>query len=183
MKKTVKKQASLDKITLAIILYFISRLDGILGKTHLQKLLFLTDLLAMKKFKEQITALEYKRYLHGPYSSKVEEYTNHLSGRGYIESKEFPLSMGNSTYTRYYSKKRIPIKEKLLKEMGPDKFVIVDEVVDSFGNISLQNLLDIVYSIPSVKESKMDDSLDMLEVAKKIKPEADAGEDFNDLHL
>ena len=156
-------QQTLDKNTLGVVFYFVSKLNGILGKTHLQKLLFLTDLIAMKKLKEKITTIEYKKYKHGPYSAEIDDYTNHLIDLNYIESKEFPLSSNNAKkYTRYYLKKNIPIKEKLLKSLGSKKLLVVDEIADSFGNLSLQNLLDIVYNLPIVKNSKMDSLLDII---------------------
>lgn len=158
----MKTAKTLDKNTLGVIFYFISRLDGILGKTHLQKLLFLTDLLSMKKLKTKITSIEYKRYKHGPYSAELEKYTNHLINLDYIEAKEFPLLSNNTKkYTRYHLKKHISIKENLLKSLGPEKLLVIDEVTDSFGNLSLQNLLDIIYNLPIVKNSKMDSLLDI----------------------
>ncbi len=172
----VKSEAKLDKDTLAVVFYLISRLDGILGKTHLQKLLFLSDILAMRRLKEKITVMEYKKYLHGPFTVELDNYTNHLSNIGYIEIKKFPLTRKETkSYTRYYLKKEVSIKEQLLKSLGPEKLLIIDEVVDSFGNLSLQNLLDIVYKLPIVQESKRDDILD---VAKKTESEPEEKEDL-----
>ena len=71
-------------------------------------------------------------------------------------------SFRDKKYTRYYLKKNIPIKEKLLKSLGSKKLLVVDEIADSFGNLSLQNLLDIVYNLPIVKNSKMDSLLDII---------------------
>ncbi len=173
----MESQKKFDKNTLAIIFYLIHRLDGILGKTHLQKLLFLVDLFAIRKLEQQITVMKYKRYLHGPYSSILDEYTNHLSELGHIEAKEFPYNRGKKPkiYTRYYSKKNISIREELLNLIGADKLLIVDEVADSFGNISLQKLLDIVYNLPIMKNSEINDILDF---TKKIgKPTNNEEED------
>lgn len=160
---------NLDKNTLAVILYFISRLDGVLGKTHLQKLLFLTDLLAIKKLKEPVTALEFRRYKHGPYAQSVDIYTSNLVKKGFIEVKEFPLySIPNKTYTRYYLKKSTPIKKDvILSLIGPEKLIVVDEVVDSFGNLGLRNLLDFIYDLEVIKSTKNNSLLDLAKTLKE----------------
>lgn len=161
-----------DKNTLALILYFISRLNGVLGKTHLQKLLFLTDLISSKRFQEKITAIEYKRYLHGPYSSQLNDYTEKLSKSDWIEIKELPfINDPSKKYVRYYSKKPTQIKQQLLKNLGPDKMLLIDEVIDSFGNMSLQDVLEIVYGLQIIKASEMDKPLEMAKKIESKEPE------------
>lgn len=170
-------KTELDKTTLAIVLYFISRLDGVLGKTHLQKLLFLTDLISSKKFKEQLTAVRFQRYNYGPYSAEVKTYTKALEDAGRIVEREFEFSNDASKkYTRYYLSKPVPIKEYLIKTIGPEKFLVLDSVVDSYGNMGLQELLDIVYSLPIMEKAKMNELLD---VASQTEDEdSDAEIDF-----
>lgn len=156
---------TLDKDTLYIIFYFIERLDGVLGKTHLQKLLFLTDLLAVRKFKKKLTKIDYKKYLHGPYSEVVDEYTAHLAEKGAIEEKKFPVSTGVGFYSRYHKKKQGSIKSNLVANLGAEKVLLIDDVVNSFGNMSLQQVLDVVYKLEIVKDAKKNTPLD---VAKEI---------------
>lgn len=168
-------EVGLDKITLGVIDYLVSRLDGVLGKTHLQKLLFLSDLMSMKKLRQPITKISFHRYTHGPYSEEVADYTKQLVSIGHIDEREFSfMSDNNKKYTRYYLKKPMKIKEFLLKQIGADKMIVLDEVIDSYGNISLQNLLDIVYNLPVMKKAEMNQVLDL-----SNKGQEESGEDIS----
>lgn len=153
-KKRKPDQQKLDKITLVTILYFISSLDGVLGKTHLQKLLFLTDLIATRKFKKKITVIDYKLYHFGPFSDEIAAYTTHLEKKELITIREYPFTTDpNKTYTRFYIRKPMNVKKKLIGLVGADKFIVLDDVVKSFGNMSLQNVLDVVYNLQIVSEA------------------------------
>lgn len=158
----VSSKQRLDENTLRVIFYFIERLNGALGKTHLQKLLFLSDLLAAKKLKAKISALNYKRYKHGPFSDEVDRYTAQLAKSGKIEIREFPfMTDTRKKYIRFFVKSAGSVREKLLTELGSEKVMLLDEIVDSYGNISLNNLLDVVYKLPEVKDTAMNDILDV----------------------
>lgn len=164
-KISPQPKKKLNNTTLYVIFYLIQQLNGVLGKTHLQKLLFLGDLLSMKKFKEQITPLQYRRHYYGPYSSEVQDYTRCLERKGFIEIKELPLD-GSNKYVRFYSKKEVNVKPKILEKIGPEKTLLLDEVIHSFGNISLQEVIDIVYNLEIVKNTPPSSPLDF---AKEIK--------------
>jgi len=154
----------LNKSTLYLILYFIEKLDGVLGRTHLQKLLFLTDLMSTKKIKETITELEYQKYAYGPYCEEVSNYIEELSQNDLIEEKVFPFYNDMSKkYARYYLKKKVSIREKVKEFFGLEKMMIIDEVIQSYGNISLQTLLDIVYDLQIVKDTELCKPLKMAE--------------------
>lgn len=156
---------TLDKSTLQIIFYLIERLDGVLGKTHLQKLLFLTDLLAVRKFKQKLTKIDYKKYHHGPYSEVVDEYTAHLAKKGAIVERRFPVSTGDGFYSRYHKKMHGTVKDNLVASIGAERVLLIDDVINSFGNMSLQQVLDVVYKLELVKDAKKNTPLD---VAKEI---------------
>ena len=159
MKMVAKK---LDKNTYEIIFYFIERLDGVLGKTHLQKMLFLADLLSMKKFKEKITAIDYRKYHYGPYSEIVNDYTTKLKDKGAITEKEFSFRDGSDrTYSRYYKKINASIKSSLMENIGAERVVLLDEGINSYGNMSLQGVLDVVYKLELVKGAEKNKPLDM----------------------
>lgn len=175
---TKQTPTKLDPTTLAIIFFYIQRLDGVLGKTHLQKLLFLTDLIGMRKFKTKFTNIEYVKNHYGPYSDKVDEYTTRLNEKNLIEVRVFPLSNTEGTYTRYYKKSSISPKDTLINKLGSEKVLILEEVVDSFGRLSLQEVLDVVYSLQTVKNSVKQTPLD---VAKILENEDDDHTEFLDL--
>ena len=166
----MKNNKEIDKTTLVIILYVIQKLDGILGKTHLQKLLFLINLRAYMKFKKPLLKLEFEKYKYGPFSYQVDHYIDNLETKNLIRSKENTYS-GDKKYVRYYcSKKFVDIKEYLSEniELNSKEIALLDEVIDSYGSISLRDLLDIVYSLPSVKKTEY---CQPIEVAKKIEDE------------
>ena len=156
-----KAKIQLDPLTLKIILFFIDQLDGVLGRTHLQKLLFLTDLLSSKKLNKQLTNLDYTKFHFGPYSKKVQDYVKALETKGLIKEREYTfLSDTNKKYSRFIISRKTGIREKLLEELGPDTFVMLDDVAKSFGNMTLNELLDFVYSLQMVKTSEKNEKLD-----------------------
>lgn len=158
----------LDGNTLAIILYLIEKLNGVLGKTHLQKMLFLVNLLSVKKNKEPLTKLQFEKYHFGPYSKEIEEYTKHLKKKGLIEERKFPLSNSkDKTYVRYYFKHSGSIKKQLFEKIGAKKMLLLDDIINSYGNICLQDILDVVYSLQTVKKSKLHTPLEMAQIIKE----------------
>lgn len=159
---------NLDKITLTIILYFIEKLNGVLGKTHLSKLLFLTDLLSIKRFNKPLSDLKFVKYHYGPFSNKINKYLGELKEKEYIEIRKIPFINEPKTYTRYYSNKKVPITSIILEALdgNSEKKTLLDEVINSYGNISLQQLLDIVYSLQIVKDAKPLETI--LEKSKEV---------------
>lgn len=172
-----KQQSILDKKTLAIILYFIEKLNGALGKTHLQKMLFLTDLIYSKKFKKQLTALDYKKYTYGPYAEAVNDYTDLLVSKNLIEQRSFPFSSDpEKKYTRFYSSSKTSVKKLLAHLINDEEFVLLEEIIDSYGNMSLHDVLDIVYQLELVKTSEKNTPLDFAQKKLENKEEEIEGE-------
>lgn len=169
-------EKDLDKSTLFLILYLIEKLNGVLGRTHLQKLLFLSDLMSVKKFKEQLTKLEYQKYFYGPYSQEVKKYVDYLINSDLIEERVLSfIDDSTKKYARYYLKSKISFRDKVLEYFGPDKTILINEVIQSYGNIGLQSLLDIVYNLQLVKDTEI---CKPLKIAKEIKnSETDLVED------
>lgn len=158
--------SQINKTTTALIYYIISRLNGVLGKTHLQKLLFLTDLISANKYNQKVTDIEYKKYFHGPYSDEVKNHTDLLAQKGLIEAKEFSFNDGSHrAYTRFYAVKPANVQDYLIGKLGSDKMVVLEDVISSFGNMSLKNLLDVVYGLQIVSKSELNDPLKMVEKA------------------
>lgn len=168
-------EKTLDKNTLLVVLYLIERLNGVLGKTHLQKILFLTDLLATKKTNKQITVLDYKKYHYGPFAEQLQDYTQELKSKGLISEKELPFaSDASKKYTRYYfSKEGTSVKPQLLKNISSDKVMIIDEVISSYGNLNLQEVLDIVYKLQIMEKTEKNKPLDMAQDKEDLVEEKD----------
>lgn len=166
-KPAPKKEVALDKTTLVVILYLIERLNGVLGKTHLQKILFLSDLLSVKKFKEPITKLQFAKYHYGPFSDEVDGYIEHLERKGVVESRKFPLlSRDGQSYFRFYFKGKDTLRKILSQILAPEKIVLLDEIISSYGNASLQEVLDVVYSLETVQRSTSQTPLEMARIIK-----------------
>ncbi|MFC1615408.1 Panacea domain-containing protein [Patescibacteria group bacterium] len=173
------KTTNIDPVTLKIIYYFIEKLDGVLGKTHLQKMLFLTDLLATKKFKEPLSKVKFQKYRYGPYSEEINEYIKDLKNRDLIRVQEFPYNTDKTkTYTRFYSNKKGSVKTQLLKEIGAEKILLIDEIINSYGNVSLQEVLDVVYKLEMVKQTEL---CKPIEMAKIIETEKNNNTDIIDI--
>ncbi len=169
MPDEAQTQNELDKVTSIVMYYFVSALNGVLGKTHLQKLMFLVDLLASKKFGQPITKMNYVRYTHGPYSRDLNSYIEKLVSSELIEERQFPMiSNPDNHYSRFYRKQIVDAKDYLVKEIGAEKVLLVDEVAQSYGNKSLQEVLDFVYSLEEVKGAGFTSPIKM---AQEIVPE------------
>lgn len=166
MSQETKKQ--FDKNTLVIILYLIERLSGVLGKTHLQKMLFLIDLLSTKKFKKPLTCLEFQKCHYGPFSGEINDYIEHLESKGFITIKELPFTNnGDKTYTRYYFNNKGTIKKLLQQKLGAENTMLLDDIINSYGNVSLQEILDVVYRLETVKKSELSKPLEMAKIIKE----------------
>jgi uncharacterized protein YwgA len=161
--KSIEKKP--DQKTLVVILYIIERLNGVLGKTHLQKILFLADLLSVKKFKEPITSLKFEKNHFGPFSYEVNSYVKHLQKKGFINIKELPfINDEQKNYIRYYYTYKSSTKKLLSQRVDAEKIVLLDDVINSFGNVSLQEILDVVYKLETVKNSDLHKPLEMAKI-------------------
>lgn len=177
----VVSSGELDKTTSVVMYYFVSALNGVLGRTHLQKLMFLADLLASKKFKEPITKMNYVRYTHGPYSKDLNAYIQKLTSTELIEERQFPMmSNPERRYSRFYIRRMVDAKGLLIKEIGAEKMLLLDEVAQSYGNKSLQQVLDFVYSLEEVKNADMESPIKM---AQSIDSKPDEDIDVDDIQF
>lgn len=163
---------SLDSVTSNLILFYISKLDGALGKTHLQKMLFLTDLISTKQLGSPITNMEYKRYLHGPYSKKLDEYVEELEKKKLIIAKELNfISSQDKKYFRFHITKSNSSEDYLKEKLSPEQISLIYEILNSYGNMSLQQVLDVVYNLEIIKDSEMNKPLEFVKNSKSEDPE------------
>ena len=169
-----QSEKKLDEKTLVVILYLIEKLNGVLGKKHLQKMLFLVDLLSVKKFKEPITCFEFEKNHYGPFSEEVNLYLNHLQKKKLIEVKEFPFKNNEQkSFVRFYFNYKSTVKNLLCKKVEPKKIMLLDDVISSYGNVSLQEVLDVVYSLETVKKSELHTPLQMAKIIEDDKSEVE----------
>ena len=126
-----------------LILYLVTRYYRVTGKgigrTKLMKLVFLVDYLYWKRFGKRLLDVKWVKYLYGPFSKAVLEALDELEREGIIGVAE--LDKGITLYTALYN--NIKLSEEAKK--------IVDEVVENFGKLSLDELLKYVYSLDEVR--------------------------------
>jgi uncharacterized protein YwgA len=126
-----------------LILYLVTRYYRVTGKgigrTKLMKLVFLVDYLHWKRFGKRLLDVKWVKYLYGPFSKAVLDALDELEREGVIGIVE--LDKGIILYTALYN--NIKLSEEAKK--------IVDEVVENFGKLSLDELLQYVYSLDEVR--------------------------------
>jgi uncharacterized phage-associated protein len=126
-----------------LILYLVTRYYRVTGKgigrTKLMKLVFLVDYLYWKRFGKRLLDVKWVKYLYGPFSKAVLDTLDELEREGIIGIVE--LDKGITLYTALYN--NIKLSEEAKK--------IVDEVVENFGKLSLDELLKYVYSLDEVR--------------------------------
>lgn len=169
-------KSKIDQRTATIVWYLITKLNGILGKTHLQKMVFLTDLLSAKRFKRQLTVMNYKKYHYGPYAEELGVYIDFLIKKGLIEEKKIPfVSNPSKEYSRFYVKKPLVNRKFMLEKIGSsDKLLLIEEIIDSIGNLSLQEVLDIVYSLQETKSASFNKTIEIAKNMKKDEEDIEA---------
>ena len=115
-----------------IVVYIISRFPRGVGRTRLMKLLFLVDAMASKELGHSITGVEWVRWRYGPFSRDVLGALDELVDEGL-------LTIDPGPEVRY---KALVDEVKLPR----DAIRIVDKVVEEYGFLPLEKLLEKVYS-------------------------------------
>ncbi|WP_022671339.1 Panacea domain-containing protein [Hippea alviniae] len=132
-----------------VVRYILER-TGNIPKTKLVKLLFLAD----RKFSKEnegnsnITGFRYIRYFYGPYTSEIEDVIGSLSIKGLIRYFRHITLSGNEAYLIGKSDKEVSFKH-----LNEDEKKALDEIVENFGNKSLSEILDEVYSFDEVEKA------------------------------
>lgn len=121
--------------------------EGEVGRTRLVKLLFLADLQARSELGHSISGVDYSYHYYGPYADPIIDAVEELARRGEVVTSRRPLP--NGSYFTGYSVHRPPANGAC--GLAPDEQLIVDEVVDRWGDRSLQELLAHVYSLPTMR--------------------------------
>jgi len=103
------------------------------------KLVFLVDYLHWKRFGKRLLDVKWVKYLYGPFSKAVLDILDELERDGVVGVVE--LDKGIALYTALYN--NIKLSEDAKK--------IADEVVKNLGELSLDELLQHVYSLDEVR--------------------------------
>jgi|ERR1043166_7477706 hypothetical protein len=164
-----------DQQTRDLVLYFIQKLDGNLGRTKLIKLCYLTDLFHRKTSGRPVTGFQYKLFENGPFDTNFYPTVRALEQSGYIAETFVQEFNGH----RYSIKKAKSPKEFLLTR---DQLYVAERVAEKFGRLPLDVLLDeIVYRTEPAMKAKETGSirepLDMDQCNNQLKN--DLGLDFD----
>ena len=135
-----------DKLADAIY-YLVNKLS-IESRTKLIKLLYLADSLAKKKLGKTITGVKYVYHYYGPYSHDIILKAIDMSTNGEI------IEVFDPVKNRYIYRKGV--KSRNL-ELNPKEVEILDEIIENFGKLSIQEIKNRAYDTDEMKRSKPGD--------------------------
>ena len=129
-----------------VVLYIIARLKGELGRTKLIKMAYLSDYLGRLLLSRPITSFKYKLFERGPFDPAFYKAVEALQSGGYIAEQFMPEWDGY----RYDVK-----KEPLPMNLPSEEMFILDRVIDEYGRLPLEALLDeVVYKTEPARRAK-----------------------------
>ncbi|RLM41313.1 DUF4065 domain-containing protein [Haloarcula sp. Atlit-47R] len=160
----------IDRRTDVVFILFY-HMESIHGVTKLQKLLFLIEQETnfFEEYRDDI-AFNFAPYKMGPFSEAVYEELHFLLQLGAIEATPLNGSsvdgvgdddLTNKEFT--ITSKGEKIASQLVEILEPEYRTEIENLVESYGNLSLQELLEVVYtSYPSfARESEIKDELEL----------------------
>jgi len=157
-----------------LVLYFIQKLEGGLGRTKLIKLCYLTDLISRMTYGKPVTKFQYRLFENGPFDTQFYGTIKSLAQEGFIEEQFVPEFNGH----RYQVKRAKDPRELSLSR---EERIVSERVADRFGKLRLDVLLDeVVYRTEPARKAKeagaLKESLDMDQCNDQLKN--DLGLDF-----
>lgn len=105
-----------------------------IGKTQLIKLLYLLDVENFRSNKQTDTELNWIFYKYGPYAFEIEDFLENIG----VTEEKIPTKGARVLL-------RLGIDHQEEVEIGIEKRVILDSLIEEWGDASLSELLDYVY--------------------------------------
>lgn len=130
-----------------IIKFIIERLSGELGRTHLLKLVYLSDYHFHKLFGKPISTFKYVWHKKGPFDSTFYDHIKSLKEEGCIKevAVEFPSCSG---YIFHDLPNQIEYDDLSVQDL-----YILEYVIRTYGKANLTTLLeDVVYKTEPMEE-------------------------------
>ena len=90
----------LDQKTAQLLVYLVKNKTRC-SVTSLMKLVYLVDLISLKKLGHKVSDFEYKRYNFGPFSEKIYNYLEKLNVEQEIIKTDFDYAFDGSEYVIY----------------------------------------------------------------------------------
>ncbi len=122
----------------ALLAYIASKTD--VGKTKLMKLVYLMDFEMYEKSGRAITNDTYENWPLGPVPTNTWKKLSEGFATDVLNVKKEETAVG--TYLRYTSKKPL---ETLQKEFSPDELEVIDRVLNEYGEMGQQKLVELVH--------------------------------------
>ena len=127
----------LDSLLLHLVKKFMERTGREITITRLVKLLYLSDLEFRRRGMPGL-GVRWVRWYYGPFSNEIVREVEFLVERGYLKEEYVPTSSG---VIRVFRTKR-----GLSFEVDPNVAAVLDEVIEKFGFMKFDKLLEEVYS-------------------------------------
>lgn len=146
---------TIDRRLLSAVYYLVKRacemLDEPLTRTKVVKLLFLADLRCKAQVHRTISGAEYKYYTYGPFAPEILAALQDMDGYEITEEAQ-PYPTDAEEQLRYCYKPGDQPEFDL--QLDEDQRRIIDSVVQSYGPLPLQELLDHVYNTPAMRSAE-----------------------------
>ena len=160
------QEQTLDQ-TDRLILYLVKNLtegmphllveSGGVLTTMLAKLLFLVDVSSMETSGNQATHFRYIRYKHGPYP--IAQFEKRLDSLRWLGLQPLPkVTIEDERPYRIY---RLTEKLKVSLDLPPSVKLLADEVMITFANQPLKDVLEYVYSLDFVRNVHFGQEIDL----------------------
>ncbi|MCX6745934.1 MAG: Panacea domain-containing protein [Candidatus Parcubacteria bacterium] len=130
-----------DKKTKQIISYIVQNHENS-SVTTIMKLLYLVDLISVKKTGKKITDFEYLRYNYGPFDKQIYKYLEALLEEKVIISKLVYSSEGNENIIYSLNEESDDIN---FNEIQKDELVLIDNLLNDVRGYGAKALTEIAY--------------------------------------
>ena len=146
MGRTLREEL-IDKLFLLKLLQLLRDENVNTGLTKLQKLVFLAERTALSE-KTECFHYTYVKAKHGPYSVALERDRTILVTQGYVEIVPHREGPGEFVQLSESGDDVLKLFDPLF-ERNKNQVLMLENVVREFGTMSLQELLDYVYGLPT----------------------------------
>ena len=125
----------------ALLLQLISNSKSVLGRTRLQKMVFLAE-------KEEDTpfSLSFSKYYYGPYSSELQDTIDSMVASELVQEESYSTPTGDEGYKYTLTPHGAALLEQIGTGISRGEKKGIDRIVRKYSHMPLRELLDHVYS-------------------------------------
>jgi uncharacterized phage-associated protein len=137
------------KKTEQVLVYIIQHYLGQgIHITSLMKLVYLVDLVSIKKTGKQLANFEYKRYKYGPFDKKIYGHIKSLLSENIIK-EDGDFSHGGEEHIIYLFNKENDFE---FNKLSDDEKHTIDEVMESLEGYGAKALVELAYRTKPMKK-------------------------------